>query len=277
MVVDIAAHRHRFNGVDGGYAVGPCEMRSQRNLCHGADIGCHLGDDGDVDGPLDEGGVVSDKFRILAHVAAHAGIAHLRAREIQFHRIESGRLGHLRQFDPLFLVLPHDGGDDDLLREILLKARENVEILLDGILRQLLHVAEAGETAVGPFYGVKARRDLVDVLQADGLVIDARPTGPQGRRHHLVVGADGGGSQEERILAAQPAESGFQRGEPFLRNRFRQGVRQIAQADGPVIMDTGFFGGQEVFFAAGGKPAAGDGLVHKKDGPDGTGGIAGLA
>ena len=82
-------------------------MRGQCNRGHGPDIRRHLGDYRNLDGALDECGVVGNKFRILANVAAHAGVAHLRAGEIQLYRVDSCLLGHFCQPGPFILVLPH--------------------------------------------------------------------------------------------------------------------------------------------------------------------------
>ena len=54
------------------------------------------------------------QFWTLTDIAAHALVLHLRTREVQFHGIAARLLGHLRQTDPLFLGLSHDGGDNHL-------------------------------------------------------------------------------------------------------------------------------------------------------------------
>ena len=248
-------------------------MGGQGELGHRRDIRRHLGDDGNVDGPLDIGGVEGDEFGVLAHVAAHAGKAHLRAGKVQFHGIDPGLLGHLRQLDPLLLRLSHDGGDDDLGGIVLLEPLEDVEVHLHRILRQLLHVAEAGKAAVGPFHGVEAGRNLLDVLQADGLVEHARPARFQGRGHHLVVRADGGRSQEEGILAVQAAEVDLQGRQFRLRRGSRQRLGDFPQANRPVVVDASLLGGLQVRFAAFGEQAGAEDLIVKADGPHGAGGI----
>ena len=141
---------------------------------------------------FDIGGVESHQLGVLAYIAAHASQTHLRTREIQLHSINPCSLGHLGQFNPLLLGRTHDGGNDNLVGVVLLEPAQDVKIHFDGILAQLLHVAQGGEITLVTLtvQDIKARRHLVDVIQADGLVEDACPAGIKGTGHHLVVGAD---------------------------------------------------------------------------------------
>jgi hypothetical protein len=75
------------------------------------------------------------------------------------------------------------------------------------ILAELFHIAEGIEvTCARLVKGIKTRGYLPDVLHANGLIEDASPTHVKGTSYHLVVGANGGRSEEEGILAMQAAE-----------------------------------------------------------------------
>ena len=218
------AHRHGLDGVDGRDSVRTAQISRRGDQVHGRNVGGHLRDDRDMHGPLYENRIVRHQFRILSHVAAHADQTHLGAGEIELDGIDAGVLRHMRKLDPLLVGVAHDGGDDDFGGIVLLQLAQDLEVHLRRILGELLHVAESGEGAVRTLHGVETRRDFIDILQADRLVIDAGPAGLEGRGDHLVVGADGGRGEEEGILAGDPAERDVQGREvPVRRRRLRQG------------------------------------------------------
>ena len=157
------------------------------------DVGRHLRNHGYLHAPLHAGRIRVHQFGALTYVAAHALVLHLRTREVQFHGIASGLLGHPGQGLPLLLRLSHDAGHHHLCGEVVLQSAQDVEVHLHGVLAQLLHIAEAVEIAVGGVgvHCVKSWRHLFDLLHADGLVEHACPSGPEGTGHHLVVGAYG--------------------------------------------------------------------------------------
>ena len=215
------------------------------------DVGRHLGDDRYLDIMLHVGRVEQHQLRVLSHVAAHASQLHLRAGEIQLHRVDAGLFSHFRQRDPLRLGVAHDGGHDDFVGIVLFQPQQNVEVHLHGILAQLLHVAEAEEIGAARLVdGIEARRHLADVLHADGLVEHACPSCFEGTRHHLVVGADGRRGEEEGILARDAAEVDGKAGEVFVWLRAFDGFRQFPDADRPVVVDAGRFGGLQLGVAA---------------------------
>ena len=142
------SHGDALDGVDGRYGIGTGKTGGRANVRNMGDVGRHLGDDGNADAALDGGREENHELGVLSHVAAHAGLSHLRAGEIEFHGIAAGFLRHFGKFYPLLFLLPHDGGNDHLGRIVLLQAPKDVEIHLRGVLAQLLHVAEGVEIAV---------------------------------------------------------------------------------------------------------------------------------
>ena len=168
-------------------------------------VGCHLWDDGDFHIALHVSGEECNQFGILSYVATHTALTHLWTGVVQFYSIATGILSHLGELNPVFLGLSHNAGNDHFLRIVLLEAVEDVEIHFVGILGKLFHVTETDERR-SFLHRVEARRDLPDFLLADGLVEYTCPTGIEGPCHHLVVGADGRGSEEEGILARNSAE-----------------------------------------------------------------------
>ena len=182
----------------------------------------------------------------------HAGEAHLRAGEIQFHGIAAGFFDHFCQLRPFFFTASHDGSDDDFGRIVPFEPAQDVQIHLEGILGQLFHIAETGKAGV-IFYCVKTGRNLPDFLLADGLVKDAAPSGIECPRHHVVVGADGRRSQEERVLAVDADKvDGKGRERLLLRGLsvLTYGVQQLPDSYGSVIVDTGRFRPLQVGVAA---------------------------
>jgi len=97
--------------------------------------------------------------------------------------------------------------------------------------------------------------------------------------HHLVVGADGRGCQEERVLAAYPAEVDLEArflGLPsslfcLLSSYFFSNLPYPYRT---IIMDAGFFSPLKVVIGAVVEPAPGVLLVIEPDGPDGPSRIA---
>ena len=238
----LGGHRHRLDGVDGRDGVGTRLHAGSGRLGDVRDVGRHLRNDGYLHRALHTGGVGLHQFRTLAHVAAHALVLHLRAREVQFHGVAASRLGHLRQPHPLLLGLPHDGGNNHLRGVVLLQPPQDVKIHLHGVLAQLLHVAEAVEVAVDAVavLGVEAGRHLLNLLQADGLIEHARPAGIEGTRHHLVVRTYRRRGKEERVLARDAAEL-----DPQVRVRAvghvvgTDAAHHLLDADGAARMDAG--------------------------------------
>ena len=170
------------------------------------DVRRHLRNDGNLHVLLDVGGVGRDEFVVLSHIAAHASQSHLRAREVQLDSVAARKLSHLGKLYPLLFELTHDAGNDHFRRVVLLQALQDVEVHFVRVLAQLFHVAEAGKRSAR-LHGIKSRRDLADVLLADGLVEDASPTHVEGSRHHLVVRTNGRRGEKERALAFDAAES----------------------------------------------------------------------
>ncbi len=244
----LVAHRNRLDGIDGADTMGAGIEASQGGTTHRHDIGRHLGDDGDRDRLLDARGVAEDQIVALTDIRTQTRELHLRAGEIELHGIAAGLLGHLGEFDPLLLALPHDRGDDALGGVAELEATQDIEVHVVGILGELLHIAETDKGRTLFAYGVEAGRYLADVLLADGLVEHTGPSGLQGTGYHLVVGADSRRGQEERILADHVAEVDFQAWQvrstrSILINRSIQNrLLQLRNADGAIVMDTSGFG-----------------------------------
>ena len=264
-------HRHALDGVDGRDGVGTGKEGSHGGLVDLRDVGRHLRYDGNLHRPLHVGRVEGHELGVLPHVATHAGQSHLRAREVQLHSVASRILSHLCQLNPLFLVLAHDAGHHNLRGVVLLQAAQDVEVHLIGILRQLLHVAEAGERRALSD-SVETGRHLVDVLLADGLEEDATPPCLERPRHHLVVGADGRRSQEERVLAADAAEVDFQRRCLCSRRLCLPLERgeELGDTHGAVVVDTGLFSAFQVAGLAALHPSPGILCIVKPYGTNGS-------
>ena len=202
-----------------------------------------------MDVALDVGGIDSHEFRRLSNVAAHAGKAHLGTRKVQLYGVHTGALGHLGQFNPLLLSLPHDAGNDNLRGVVLLQSVENIKVHVDGILAQLLHIAETVEVAVDAVAmdGIETWRYLADFLQTDGFVEHAGPSCVEGARHHLIVGAHGRRGEEEGILATDAAEIDGQVGIMRVVDIVgTDGMDDVADTDGGIVVDTGPFGGFQI-------------------------------
>ena len=163
------------------------------NVRNMGDVGRHLGNDGNADAALDGGREEDDQLRVLPYVAAHAGLPHLRAGEIEFDGVAAGFLCPFGKRNPLLFSLPHDGSDDHLIGILLFQAFKDVEVQVHGVFAQLFHIAEAKEIAFVPnaANGIEAGRHFPYFLQADGLVEYAAPAGVEGPRHHLIVGTHG--------------------------------------------------------------------------------------
>jgi hypothetical protein len=74
-----------------------------------------------------------------------------------------------------------------------------VKVNINGVLAELFHVAETCKRRA-VLHGIEAWRHLMYVLHADGFIEHSCPSHVEGTRHHLVVGADGRGSEEEGVL-----------------------------------------------------------------------------
>ena len=231
-----------------------------------------------MDVTLDVGGVDGHEFWGLPHIAAHAGEPHLGAREIELHGINASTLDHLSQFYPLFLALAHDAGYDDLRRIILLQPVQNVEVHVDRVLAQLLHVTEAIEVAIQAIavYGIESGRNLLDFLQADGLIVHATPPRLKGTCHHLVVGTHCRGCQKERILAVDAAKLNIQvrigRSDVIRMDA----AQHLLQSDGPVVVYASLLSALQVGIAAVCHPAHCGLMVVKTDGTDSPRGVSRL-
>ena len=266
-------HGDGLDGVDGGNGIGTCEESLLGRAGHVGDVRRHLGNDGYLHRALHISGIELDGLGVLAHVATHAGKAHLRTREIELDGIDTGLLSHEGQLNPLLLGLSHDAGNNALGGIVLLETAQDVEIDIDRILAQLLHVAETIEVALGAVAveGVETGRHLLDVLQADGLIEHTAPAGLKGARYHLVVGADGRGGEEEGILARDATEVDVQVGIVVGRNIVgTDGANQFLDADRPVVVDTGLLGSFQVGIGTVGNPFQGGLVVVETDGADGS-------
>ena len=110
----------------------------------------------------------------------------------------------------------------------------------------------------------------MDVLHADGLIKHACPTGLKGSCHHLEVGADGRRGEEEGILAMDVAEVDGEAWKVLSGHRPFDRGRQFPDADRPIVVDAGCFGGLQFGIAAFFNPLSGDGFVVESYGANGT-------
>ena len=188
-------------------------MAAQGKLSHRVHIRSHLRDNGNFYGILHVGSIDGNQFHVLPYIASHSGEPHLRTGEVELNGVHTSFFSHAGQIYPLLLCVAHYGSHHNLAGEVSLQAGENLEINSRRIFRQLLHVSETGKASVRIFHDIKSRRNFLDFLQADCLVKYSSPSCFKSRCHHLVVGADGGRSQEERVLAPQAAELNLQRRE----------------------------------------------------------------
>ena len=230
-----------------------------------------------MDVALDIGGIDRHEFGVLSDVATHAGKAHLWTREIQLYGVHTSALGHLGQFNPLFLGLTHDAGNDHLRGVVLLQSVEDVKVHVNGILAQLLHIAETVEVAVDAVAmdGIETWGHLADFLQTDGFVEHAGPSRVEGARHHLVVGAHGRRGEEERILATDAAEVDGQVGIMRVVDIVgADGTDDVTDTDGRIVVNTGPFGGFQISVGTIGNEAEGGLVVVETDGAQCAGRVA---
>ena len=274
----IVGHGDRLDGVDGRDGIGTGEEGRHRRMIDMGDVGRHLRDDGYLHRFPDDVGVDGHQFRVLTHIAAHARQSHLRAREVKFDGITACLLGPQGQFAPLFLGLSHDTGDDHLRGIVLFEPTQDVEVQVNGILTQLLHIAETIEVAVHTVAmdGIETRRHLFDLLEADGLIEHASPPCLKGTRHHLIIGTHRRRGQKERILTRNTTEIDGQAGIVGGDIIGMYAAQHLLQTDGPIVADTGFLGRFQVGVATVGHPSQSRLVVVKTDGTNGSRGIAGL-
>ena len=131
---------------------------------------------------------------------------HLRAGEVHFDHVGAG-LGHeTGELGPVFSVRPHDGRDQHFAGIRFLQLREIIEILLQGMLRYLLHVLEADKrrSFLGEFG--KTRRHLVneETFWSYGLEDNAAPARVVGLAAHLVTVAHGRRGKTEGVPEMHP-------------------------------------------------------------------------
>ena len=131
---------------------------------------------------------------------------HLGAGEVHLDHVGAG-LGHeAGQLFPVFLGGAHDGGDEDLVGIVFLQLAEVSQVLLQGMLGDLLHVLEADEGGALLGQGVETGRDLVDEEAGgtNGLEDDAGPAFVIGLGAHLVAVAYRRGGEAERVFKMYP-------------------------------------------------------------------------
>ena len=126
---------------------------------------------------------------------------HLGAGEVTLDQVGADFVAHLGQLLPLGLAGAHDGSDHDLVGEVLLQTIHEVEVLLGGLVGDLLHVLEAQPGGAFLTGDVETGRALVSNEDTDGLEEHAAPAFLIGLCNHVIVAADRGGRQEERIFA----------------------------------------------------------------------------
>ena len=127
---------------------------------------------------------------------------HLRAGEVKLEHVGTGRGGAACQLGPVSLGRTHNGGNQHLVRELLLEARHVSHGILEGALRGLLHVLEADEIRALLLEGIEARRHLIDNKGGRGyrFEVDAAPACLIGLAAHLIAVAYRRRSQAERIV-----------------------------------------------------------------------------
>ena len=125
---------------------------------------------------------------------------------------------------------------------------------------------------------VKTGRNLLDVLQTDGLIEHASPAGLKSTCNHFIVGTHGRGGKEEWVLAMYATEVDAQVGVIVGRDIVgTDGANQFLDADRPIIMNAGLLGGFQVGIGTVGNPLQGRLVVVEADGADGSGRVASLA
>ncbi len=203
--VGVDAH-HGFDGVDGGQAVRASAPGGFRGRAHPVHVGGQLGQHGDGAAALGGGGEPLHQLRHLADVRAQAALGHVGAGEIELHRVRPGLLAHAGQLRPFFLVLAHDGGQDELMGIVGLELAEDGHVFGRGVVGQLLDVLKPGDAAVVPQDGGKTGRSLVNVHVADGLEARAGPPGLKGPGAHVVGAGHHGGGQQEGVFQRDAAQ-----------------------------------------------------------------------
>ena len=198
--------RYALDGVDGNNAGGTTFAGCPGNGCHSPKVRSHLGYDGEVRPSAGRRSVAAHQRRVLPHVASHPLACHLRTGEVTLNYIGTRQGGEMGKVCPLLFGLPHDGDDDELVREVLLQAADKVEVLFDGGFRELLHVLEADEGHAVLLHMVEAWRHLLRRIVGYCFETYTCPSCLKSAGAHLIVVCHGRRCQDERVLAAYAAE-----------------------------------------------------------------------
>ena len=190
-----------LHGVDSGQTGSAALDGSHSGRAHIRDVGGHLCDEGDLGYAGDGLAVGLHQCGVGTNVRTHLVRGHLGAGEVALDQVGADLVAHLGQLLPLGLAGAHDGGDHDLVGEVLLQTVHEVKVLLSGLVGDLLHVLEAQPGSVFLAGDVETGRALVRHEDTDGLEEHAAPASLIGLGDHVVVAADRGGRQEKRILA----------------------------------------------------------------------------
>ena len=131
---------------------------------------------------------------------------HLGAGEVHLDHVGAGLGDQAGKLLPVLLGGAHNGGDKDLVGIGGLQLAEILQVLLQGMLSDLLHILEADKGGALLGQGVEPGRDLVDeeVARANGLEDDAGPALVIGLGAHLVAIAYRRGGEAERVFKMYP-------------------------------------------------------------------------
>ena len=127
---------------------------------------------------------------------------HLRTGEVHLNHVRTSLRYQAGQLLPVLLRGPHDGGNQNFIRIVLLQPPQVLQVLGQGVLRDLLHVLEANERSALLGQGVKARGDLINqkVIRANRLEYHAAPAGIIGFFAHVIAVAHRRRGQTEWIF-----------------------------------------------------------------------------
>ena len=78
---------------------------------------------------LDNARVALEELVVLPDPVTRALARHLRARHVELDHVGAGLFGPRRQFDPSFVTVTHDAGDQDAVRVVLLEPGDVLKVV----------------------------------------------------------------------------------------------------------------------------------------------------
>ena len=182
-----------FNRIDGRYAVCAPAQGCLRRGTHAVHIGGQFREDRYFRAAPCRRRKPLHQLRHLADIRSQTAFRHIGTGEIQFNGVSAVLLAQARQPFPVFVILSHDGRQNELGGIFRLEPAENIHIFFYAVVGQLLNILEADDTSVITRDCRETGRSLVDIHGADGLERDAGPACFKGSGAHFISTAHNGG------------------------------------------------------------------------------------